>query len=257
MFSLALKRFVSRRGRPSIIYSDNGTNFKAASRELIELRRFISNHKEELEESFGQNDFNWKLIPPDYPHFGGLWEAGVKRMKYHLRRLTKDLVLTFEHLNTLLIEIEAILNSRPLFPLSDSPHDLLPLTPAHFLIGRSSSSYFHEPDVTHIAVNRLSLYQHLTQVKQHIWKRWSKEYISELQQRTKWRSNHGSLKINSLVLLKEDNAPLMHWKLGRIETIHFGSDGVGRIATIRTQGGVVQRSFPRICPLSIESTEDH
>ncbi|XP_044764422.1 uncharacterized protein LOC123320987 [Coccinella septempunctata] len=255
-FLLALKRFVSRRGRPSVICSDNGTNFKAASQDLIELGKFISNNKDELEEFFNRNEFNWKFIPPYSPHFGGLWEAGVKRMKYHLRSVTRNLILTFEQLDTLLIEIEAILNSRPLSPLSDSSHDLLPLKPQHFLIGRSSA-YFQEPDLSHLSVNRMSLFQHLTQVKQHIWRRWSKEYVSELQQRTKWKSNHEALKVNSLVLLKEDNTPVMQWKLGRIEAIHTGADGVPRVASIRTQNGTVKRTFPRICPLPFDRDESH
>ncbi|KAJ8948277.1 hypothetical protein NQ318_020762 [Aromia moschata] len=81
-----------------------------------------------------------------------------------------------------------------------------------------------ERGLRELSINRLSLYQHLTQVKQHLWHRWSKEYVSELQQRTKWKSQ--SLKLDFLVLVKEDNQPPMRWKFGRVEAIHPGKEGL-------------------------------
>ncbi|KAJ8953828.1 hypothetical protein NQ318_006678 [Aromia moschata] len=111
-----------------------------------------------------------------------------------------------------------------------------------------------EQDLRELPINRLSLYQHLTQVKQHLWHRWSKEYVSELQQRTKWKSQQDSLKLDSLVLVKGDNQPPMRWKLGRIEAIHPGKDGIARVATLRTSGAIIKRSFAKICPLPLESS---
>ncbi|XP_057671251.1 uncharacterized protein LOC130902981 [Diorhabda carinulata] len=253
-FLLALKQFVSRRGKPACIYSDNGTNFVGANNALKKLGRFIINNETNLTNSFQADDITWKFIPPRSPHFGGLWESGIKCIKYHLRRVTKDFSFTFEQLYTILTEVEAILNSRPLSPLSDSPHVLHPLTPSHFLIGRSSNAA-PEPNITHLPRNRLSMYQHLAQVKQHLWKRWNKQYVSELQTRTKWKFNYDSLKANTLVLLKEDNQPPMKWKLGRVEAIHPGADGVARVASIRTTDGHVKRSFAKICPLPLDDKE--
>lgn len=250
-FLLALKRFVSRRGLPVCIFSDNGTNFCAASNELKELGKFLRANKNELIHCFGKNEITWKFIPPQSPHFGGLWEAGVKSMKTHLKRVVKGTPLTFEHLYTLLTKIEAILNSRPLSPLSDSPDDFTPLTPSHFLIGRPLTQV-PERNVIHVPTNRLSLYQHLNQMTQHLWQRWSKEYISELQHRTKWKTHSSSLQEGALVLIKEDNQPPMKWKLGRVEKVHIGSDGVGRVAVLRTAGGIIKRTFNKICPLPVD-----
>jgi hypothetical protein len=79
--------------------------------------------------------YSWKFILPHGPHFGGLWEAAVKSMKYHLRRNLGAQIATYEELCTLLAEIEACLNSRSLCALSNDPHNSTYLSPGHFLIG--------------------------------------------------------------------------------------------------------------------------
>ena len=135
----------------------------------------------------------WHFIPAYSPHFGGIWEAGVKSTKYHLKRVAGNNVLTFEELYTLLVQIEGLLNSRPLTPLSSDSSDLSPLTPAHFLIGRPLDS-IADPDLTHLPENRLSRWQLIQRLQQHFWRRWSQEYVSELQQRVKWESPYPEMK---------------------------------------------------------------
>ncbi|XP_018324119.1 uncharacterized protein LOC108736259 [Agrilus planipennis] len=156
----------------------------------------------------------WHLIPARSPHFGGLWEAGVKSVKRHLMRVGSQTSLTYEEYNTLLIQIEAILNSRPISPLSNDPNDPNPLTPSHFLIGRTLTS-LPEPSLADVSDNRLSKFEHVQKIKQHFWKRWSKEYVSELQSRTKWKQQQEALlQEGALVVLKEDNLPPLKWRLG-------------------------------------------
>ncbi|XP_033222745.1 uncharacterized protein LOC117176601 [Belonocnema kinseyi] len=77
----------------------------------------------------------WRFNPPAALHFGGLWEAAVKSTKFHLHRVIGDSTLTFEEMTTLLTQIEACLNSRPLIAQSDDPTYISALTPGHFLIG--------------------------------------------------------------------------------------------------------------------------
>lgn len=159
--------------------------------------------------------------------------------------------LIYEELYTILTQIEAILNSRPLTPLSSHPEDLTPLTPGHFLIGRPMTAlptkdYQNSKTETH-----LTRYQRIEQLRQHFWARWSKEYISELQIRTKWQTPSKPLEINSLVLIKEDNMPPLKWKLGRVVALFPGLDGIARVAEIRTANGIVKRSFSKICPLPL------
>ncbi|XP_018406467.1 PREDICTED: uncharacterized protein LOC108782651 [Cyphomyrmex costatus] len=250
-FILALRRFASRRGRPNKIASDNGTNFVGAYSELQRLGEFLVSHESELQDRLVTEGINWNFIPAYSPHFGGIWEAGIKSTKHHLKRVIGNALLTYEEFYSVLVQIEAILNSRPLSPLSTHPLDLQPLTPAHFIIGRTMTTV-PCPNLTDINENRLSHYQRIQQVQQNFWKRWSKEFISELQRRTKWKTNIGTLKIGDLVLVKEDNAPPLHWRLGRVSELHPGTDSITRAATIRTAKGFIRRATVKLCPLPLE-----
>ncbi|CAK1597961.1 unnamed protein product [Parnassius mnemosyne] len=246
-YLLALRRFIARRGKPVNIYSDNGASFVGA---YNDLSKFLKGNCDSLSESMANDNINFHFIPAYTPHFGGLWEAGVKSTKYHLLRVLGNCHLTYEELYTTLTQIEAILNSRPLTPLSSDPADCTPLTPGHFLIGRKLTS-LPQLDYQHQSTPLLNRFQRIEQLRQHFWERWSKEYVSELQQRVKWRSCKDSLKINDLVVVKEDNLPPLKWKLGRVVAIHPGADGIVRVADIRTSTGIIKRAFNRICPLPV------
>lgn len=247
-FLASFKRFVSRRGKPYQMYSDNGSNFLGANQELKQLGIFLRENEKTLTESINNEGVLWSFIPPHSPHFGGLWEAGVKATKFHMRRVASNALLTFEKFYTLLVQIEAVLNSRPLSPLSNDPSDCTPLTPYHFLIGRPITTV-PDPDFIQVPENRLSHFQQIQRLQQHFWSRWSLEYVSELQQRTKWRSSHDKLKLGDLVVIKEDNLPPCKWLLGRIDTLQPGKDGISRVATIKTKRGLIKRPFAKICPL--------
>lgn len=118
------------------------------------------------------------------PHFADLVEAGVKSTKHHLVGVLGQCNLTYEELTTTLVQIEALLNSRPLTPLSSSPEDLTPLTPGHFLIGRPLVS-LPSPELRDRSMNTLTRFHCVEQLRQHFCSRWSKEYICELQIRRK------------------------------------------------------------------------
>lgn len=137
-FIAALKRFISRRGICQHIYSDNATNFVGANKQLVELKNIwdFKEHKEKVQSFLNGNFITWHFIPPRAPHFGGLWEAAVKSVKQHLSRTVANINLTYDEMYTVLVQIEACINSRPLIPLSNDPNDLA-VTPAHFLIGSS------------------------------------------------------------------------------------------------------------------------
>ena len=163
-------------------------------------------------------------------------------------------LLTYEELYTLLTRIEAILNSRPLTPLSNDPNDLEPLTPGHFLAGESLTAVF-EDDITEVSTNRLSRWQRVEQLRQNFWRRWNREYILGLQGRSKWTRPCNTPTVGSLVLIVEDDVHPLQWNLARITELHYGKDGLPRVASLKTKSGVKKRSFHKLCRLPI-STED-
>lgn len=249
-FLNTLKRFVSRRGLCKDVYSDNATNFISANNKLIQLKSMIMN--ESFQSYILDNQIVWHTIPARSPHMGGLWEAAIKSAKNHLQKIAKNVHFTYEHFFTLLTQIEGILNSRPLTPLTADLTETDVLTPGHFLIGRSMSSLPQE-DVLNIPPNRLNVYQHLQQMLQHFWKRWSKDYLQTLQQRNKWRfAKDLENLLNSLVLLKDDHSHPCQWKIGRIIEVHPGSDNVIRVVTVKTNNGVVKRAINKVCLLPID-----
>lgn len=249
-FIAAFHRFISRRGNPSKIFCDNATNFVGANNQLHELYNFFKsqNNNENLQNFFAQNEIEFKFIPPLSPHWGGLWESSIKAVKYHLKRLIGTANLTFEEFYTVLTRVEAILNSRPLCALSNDPNDLQVLTPGHFLTGSSLSSY-PEKDVSQISENRLKRWERLSQMHQNFWKRWSVEYFNILQNRPKWKKSTPDLKVNDLVLIKENDTPPLLWPLARVLEIFPGLDNKVRVVKLKTKNGVFTRNITRLCPL--------
>ncbi|XP_060861782.1 uncharacterized protein LOC132938783 [Metopolophium dirhodum] len=247
-FIAALRRFVARRGKPAELWSDNGTNFVGANKELTKYTQHLGSQ-------LANEGITWRFNPPSAPHFGGLWEAAVKSAKHHLARTTGEAKLTLSELSTLLCQIEACLNSRPLTPMSSDPNDFTSLTPAHFLLGAPVTS-FPEPDLNgeepH-AMRRWKFVQHLLQT---FWKRWHMEYLPQLQVRGKWTSGSSNLAIDDLVIVKEDNLPPFKWHLARVIELHLGCDGNVRVVSVRNSSGkTMRRPVAKLCKLPIDAEE--
>jgi hypothetical protein len=251
-FIAALKRFFSRRGKANLMFSDNATNFVGANNTLRDLYKFVNSdsHKKAILEWLSKQEVSWKFIPPRSPHFGGIWEAAVRSFKHHLVRVARDTLFTFEEFNTLIIEIEAVLNSRPLTPLSSDPDDLNPLTPSHFLIGDSLLS-IPEVDYTNVNTNKLSSWQHIQKIKRDFWNRWNKEYLTELTQRTKCKFKASNVKKGDLVILREDKTPSLYWPMGRITELYPGTDDVVKVVKVKTAIESYKRAVKNVAPLPI------
>ncbi|XP_041633394.1 uncharacterized protein [Drosophila kikkawai] len=249
-FLSALRRFILIRGKPARIWSDNATNFVGAKNELADLKRLFLNasHQTAIDEFCLTDSIEWRFIPPRSPHFGGLWEAAVKTAKYHFYRSVGPAILPADDLRTLVCHIAAIINSRPLVSLSEHPGDLDVLTPAHFL-GTAPLALFPEPDYTNLNLNRLDRWQKISFYQQLFWSRWKQEYLTLLQQRSKWRTQKTDVQLGDVVLVKDENLPSLKWPLARVVNLVAGSDNVARVAVLKTATGLINRAVAKLCVL--------
>ncbi|GFS82834.1 uncharacterized protein TNCV_288801 [Trichonephila clavipes] len=212
-------------------------------------RVFSQGKMEEIMDFLSKEQIKWNFNPPSAPHFGGLWEAGVKSLKYHLKRVIGNSILSHKEFLTLVVQIEAVLNSRPICPLSNDPNDVETLTPAHFLVG-SSLVAVPDPDYTEIPMNRLSRWQLVQRMNQHFWRKWSSEYLNRLQQRPKRCKGNVGFKEGDLVLVKpSENSDSLKWHLARILKLHPGKDNIVRVVTLKDRQGIYKRAVTKIANL--------
>lgn len=253
-FLQAYQRFVARRGSPQKIYSDNGTHFIGADRLLNEA--IESWNESKVQEFVTLSGTEWKSITPAAPHEGGIWEAAVKSMKHHLRRVIGPQKYTFEGISTLLASIEACMNSRPISAMSEDSTDTEVLTPAHFLIGGPLKLPIHEEmDEPPKTANKL--YKAIQFQTQAFWKQWSQDYIHSLMNRPKWKEEQENIREGMLVLIKNDNLPPTYWAMGRVIETFKGTDKKVRAVKLKTQTGELERSIRKLCVLPIDEELDY
>ncbi|KAJ0171671.1 hypothetical protein K1T71_012434 [Dendrolimus kikuchii] len=251
-FLAALRRLSARRGIPRHLYSDNGTNFVGASKILA--KEFI-NHQSILSEDFyaelNQMKIEWHFNAPSWPSAGGLWEAAVKSLKYHLRRVLGDQKLTYEEFTTLLSQLEACLNSRPLTTLTEDPQDLDYLTPSHFLASG--------PVLTIVETERdeRTRWQLTQKIFNDIWKRWRAEYLTQLSARSKWRTSQSNIELNDVVIIHDANLPPGKWSLGRVIELHPGTDDHVRVVSVKTKKGIIKRPIIKLSKLPTNNPESN
>lgn len=239
-----LRRFMARRGRCSRLVSDQGRNFVGASNLLKDLMAQAT-QAEQVEFVFN---------PPGSPHFSGLAEAGVKSMKTHLARVVGLQRLTYEEFNTLLVQIEALLNSRPLSPLSSDPNDLSVLTPGHFLT-LEPLTILPQVSTVDTKINVLRRWQLIQKMHQDFWRKWHLEYMHTLQQRHKWSDAQPNIAIGTLVLIANEQCSPMKWRLGRVTQLHAGADKICRVVTLRTATGECKRPVVKLCILPMVASD--
>ena len=249
-FIACLRRFVARRGKPSSIWSDHGTNFVGACKLLKELYAFLHSRKTEdaVCNFCSTQGIRWHFIPERTPHFGGLWEAAVKSFKTHLTRVIGDSKLDFEEMSTILAEIEACLNSRPLGVIPHNNDDGIEvLTPGHFLIGRPLQAIPDHPQSTQ-PISLLRRWYLCQALVTHFWRRWRDEYITALRSYSKWKSPSSNFQVGDVVV-KEDNLVTSRWPIARIIETNIGSDGLVRVVTLKTKDGIYKRPVVKLALL--------
>ena len=234
-FTACLKRFIARRNCPTTLHCDNGSNFVGARNELQRLYTFLSNRETDsyIQQFLLKQQVQWQHIPAASPHFGGLWESAVRSLKKHLRRLMGTLLLTFEELTTITCQIEACLNSRPLTPINSHSQDgIMPLTAGHFLFLDAPRAYPMDPTM-HEEPRLLQRFKQCQSVVSHFWDRWSQEYLTTLQARTKWKDSKPNLQVGDVVIFKPKEQFVCRWPIARIKQVYPGTDGKVRVALIQ------------------------
>ncbi|XP_053403036.1 uncharacterized protein LOC123546131 [Mercenaria mercenaria] len=245
-FILALRRFFSRRPIPKIIMSDNALTY-------------ISTAKLLKTEILGTYGITWKFIPQHAPWYGGWWERLIGVTKTSIKKVLGKSLVSLEVLQTIVTEVECIVNDRTLTHISTDPTDEEPLTPSHLLYGRRitspvlprrsrSHSRRHFPTILQTNFTGLSL-----QTIEHFWSRWKHEYLTSLRQFHKMSGNHGdTVTVGDVVQIHDNNLRRNRWSLGVIEDVVTGRDGLIRAAHIRSRRGVTMRPIAKLYPLELK-----
>lgn len=231
-FLNAYRRFVCRRGPIQQLRSDQGTNFVGAKNEL-EAALHEMNHNKIQRELLKDNCdwFAWKMNVPHASHMGGVWERQIKTVRSVLTGLLENHgnQLDDESLRTLMIEAEAIVNSRPLTTddLTD-PDSQDVLTPNHLLTMKSSIILAPPGNFQRADVYSKKRWRRVQQLADEFWQRWRKSYLQSLQTRQKWTTPMKNVEVGDIVILKDDSVPRNCWKLARVETTYPDADGYVR-----------------------------
>ena len=216
-FPEALRRFIARRGQPLLLRSDNGGNFVKGEKELREA--VWEWNQDKIHNFLLAKNVKWTFNPPAGSHHGGVWERCIRTVRKVMKALCKEQTLDDEGLLTLMCEVEAIVNGRPITKVSDDPRDPEALTPNHFLLLRSGPTVppgvFVKGDM--YSRRRWRQVQYLADV---FWRRWLREYLPALQERQKWRSGRRNLMQNDVVLVVDESVPRSSWPLGRIIEVY-------------------------------------
>ena len=260
-FLRSLRRFSARRGTPLLMVSDNGKTFKSAAQEIKRLMNDPG-----VKQYLAKARMKWSFNLERAPWWGGIFERLVRSVKRCLKKTIGGAILTYEELLTVVVEVESILNCRPLsYVSSEDPEE--PLTPSHLLCGRrlmslpdsnTSDSQDYDIDVQPQDLSRRT--QHLSNVLNHFWKRWQNEYLIELRNAHRHQSQNDAstaISIGDVVVVHEENQLIGNWRLGKILDLIAGADSCirGAVVEVRSKGGKsvkLKRPVQRLYPLEIQ-----
>lgn len=242
---MGIERFVARRGTPKQIWSDNGTNFVGASKEVILC---FENWNQVAPTHLARKGIKWKFNPPASPHHGGSWERLVRSCKQVFYTVLGNRKLSDEVLQTTLCLVEQSLNARPLTQVSSDPDSFEALTPNHFLLGYRSPTF---PSLSYEETfDHRKRYARAQSYANTIWSRWLKDYMPTLNKRSKWHAHpEHDLKTGDLVWVVDPDNPRGHYPLARIIKLNYGKDSCARSALIKTSSGEYTRPTVKLAPV--------
>ena len=250
-FINALRRFIARRGPVIEIRSDNATNFVGAEKEL----KLLINewNQTAIHKFLLQKQIKWIFNTPAASHHGGVWERCIRSVRKILSSVVKQQTLDDESLTTFMCEVENIINSRPLTPVSNDVKDLQPLTPNMLLCLKEEHSMppGTEESFDVYSKKRWKRVQYLSNL---FWKRWVKEYLPILQKRQKWTNLKENFNVGDVVIIADDNLPRNAWHMGVILETPTDKRGVVRSAKIKTATSVLDRPITKLCLITAAET---
>ncbi|XP_035214415.1 uncharacterized protein LOC118188155 [Stegodyphus dumicola] len=239
--------FIARRGRPYVIYSDNGTNFVGTNSVLKKVNWNAICSAASIQR------IRWKFNPPTAAWWGGWWERLVRMVKENLRRVLGRTSLNYEELYTILCDCEQVINSRPITYVSEDNQDPSPLTPMMFLQELPSSGV---PDMDYVdskELNRRAKYRQ--RIRHDLRNRFRNEYLGQLRQQAIKKGKFQQLQVGDVVLLEDSQRRRIHWPLAKIVELFPSKDGIVRLARVKTRNGILLRPVPRLFPLEISTSE--
>ena len=260
-FIRSLKRFISRRGLPYRMISDNGTTFKAAAkvlRKIMTVQEYLSGRR-----------IKWTFNLEKAPWWGGIFERMIGLTKKCLRKIIGRAKFSFNEILTAVTEIESVLNSRPISYISSSDLEE-PLTPFHLLVGRC---LLNLPD--HLCYRRITeeytiesssviLNKRLRYLHSILDKFWSQEYILNLREKynkMKQSPNARLIQVNDIVIIHNEDTPRGLWKLGKVMELIVGRDGEVRGGVVKVLSGnkvsLLRRPVQHLIPLEIYPSEEN
>ena len=199
-FVATLQRFIGGRGIPTTIWSDHGTNFVGAEREIHVLLRQDEMSAWAIAGFCTSQQIKWKFIPERTQDFGGLWEEAVKSLKSHLKKVLGKARLNFKEFFIVLVQVEACLNSRPLTPLPEASNNLEVLRPGRILIGRPVTALPEESESQ--VVKPLWRWQLCQTLISYVWKHWYREYLSILNRFSKWHKEAYNVQVGDIICVR-------------------------------------------------------
>ncbi|XP_062713779.1 uncharacterized protein LOC134290623 [Aedes albopictus] len=245
---MALRNIMVRRGVPAVIYSDRGTNFQGASKDV---QQEMHNLQERLVTAFTTSKTEWVFIPPASPHMGGAWERMIRTVKQNLNKLLPNRFPSDEVLRNTMMEVENIVNSRPLteIPLDNDQSPVL--TPNHFLVGSQNGLKPRIPfDDSPVALKYG--WQHSQVMANRYWKQWLRDYLPTITRRNKWFNNVKPIEVNDIVVIVDPQLPRNQWPRGRVIGVTTSADGQVRSATVQTSnGGIYERPAVKLAVLDV------
>ena len=249
---MAIRCFMAFRGVPKKIFTDNGTNFTGANKELKKLVQELD--QPSIEETLSVRGIEWQFIPPGAPHFGGCWERLVRSVKTALNVMLKERHPTDLVLRTALCEVMNIINNRPLTHLPDDPQDPEPITPNLLLLGRNNfMQYDHNFDESDLDCR--AAYKHAQVYADRFWRKWVSAYRPELLKRQKWQDNRSyyEYKAGDLVMIVDETMHRGCWPKGLVEKVIRGPDGKIRAVVVSTSRSTFTRAISKIILLKANS----